>query len=55
MSRLKQACREFAKQTGVAVLNGEEDVSVVRWLGAGALSDEQKLLLNNIYERIGNE
>lgn len=49
------ACKEFARQTGVAVLAGEEDISVIRWLGAGALSEDQKLLLNNIYERIGDE
>lgn len=55
MSRLKQACKEFAKQTGVAVLEGEEDVSIMRWLGAGALTDEQKQLLNKIYERVDNE
>lgn len=55
MNRLRLACKKFARQTGVAVLAGEEDVSVMRWLGAGALSKEQKLLLNNIYERIGNE
>ena len=55
MSRLKQACKEFAKQTGVAVLEGHEDESVVRWLAAGALTDEQQQILNDIYERIGDE
>lgn len=51
MNRLQRACKEFAKQTGVAVLECEEDVSIIRWLGAGALTAEQVQLLNDIYER----
>lgn len=48
--RLKQACAEFAKRTGVAVLEGEEDISVGRWLLAGALTLAQQTLLSDIYE-----
>ena len=52
MSKLRQACEIFAKRYGVAVLEGHEDVSIMRWLGAGALTDEQKQKLSEIYNNL---
>lgn len=52
MDRLQKACQIFAKKYGVAVLKNEEDTSVVRWLGAGALTEEQKQGLAEIYDNL---
>lgn len=48
----KQACKIFAKQEGVAVLKGNEDTSITRWIGAGALSQQQLRKLDNIYNQV---
>lgn len=52
MDKLKKACEIFAKEYGVAVLKGDEDTSVIRWLGAGALTEEQKQGLAKIYDSL---
>lgn len=51
--KLKEACRLFAEKYGVAVLEDEEDTSIIRWLGAGALTEEQKQGLTKIYNELG--
>lgn len=50
--KLKTACKIFAEKYGVAVLRGEEDTTVVRWLASGALTEEQKEALTNIYNEL---
>ena len=50
--KFKQACKIFASKYGVATLKGEEDVSIIRWIGAGALTDEQKQKLADIYDNL---
>lgn len=52
MNKLQKACKIFAKEYGVAVLEGEEDTTVMRWLGAGALTDEQKQGFARIYDSL---
>lgn len=52
MNKMREVCRKFAEQTGVATLEGDEDVSIIRWLVAGALTKEQKQLLSDIYEAL---
>lgn len=50
--KLKTACKIFAKKYGVAVLEGEEDTTIVRWLGSGSLTEEQKQALTAIYNEL---
>lgn len=52
MSKLQKACKLFAKKYGVAVLEDHEDTSIIRWLGAGALTEEQKQGLARIYDSL---
>lgn len=52
MSKLQKACKLFAKEYGVAVLEGHEDTTIIRWLGAGALSEEQKQGFARIYDSL---
>lgn len=52
MNKLKEACKIFAKEYGVAVLEGDEDTSILRWLGAGALTEEQKQGFARIYDNL---
>lgn len=52
MNKLQKACKIFAKEYGVAVLEGKEDTTVMRWLGAGALTDEQKQGFARIYDSL---
>ena len=52
MSKLQKACKLFAKEYGVAVLKNHEDTSIIRWLGAGALTDEQKQGFARIYDSL---
>lgn len=52
MNRLQKACQIFAEKYGVAVLENDEDISIVRWLGAGALTEEQKQGLAEIYDSL---
>lgn len=52
MNKLQKACKLFAKEYGVAVLEGHEDTSIIRWLGAGALTEEQKQGFARIYDNL---
>lgn len=52
MTKLQKACKIFAKEYGIAILDGQEDVSIIRWLGAGALTDEQKQGFTRIYDSL---
>lgn len=52
MSKLRKACKLFAKEYGIAVLEGDEDTSIMRWLGAGALTEEQKQGFARIYDSL---
>ena len=51
-SKLKTACKIFAKRYGVAVLEDNEDTTIIRWLVAGALTEEQKEALTSIYNSL---
>lgn len=52
MDRVKEACKIFAKEYGVAVLENYEDTSIIRWLASGALTEEQKQGFARIYESL---
>ena len=49
-TRLREASRRFAEEEGIAVLKGEEDTSIVRWLGSGSLTENQIKRFSEIYE-----
>ena len=48
--KLHRACIIYAKEAGIAVLDGFEAESMINWIGAGALSKEQLIRLSQIYE-----
>ena len=50
--KLHKASVIFAKEAGIAVLEGSESESIIRWIGAGALSKEQLNKFSKIYENI---
>lgn len=52
MNKLQKACKIFAKEYGVAALEGCEDTSIIRWLGAGALTEKQKQGFVRIYDSL---